>query len=250
MIYLKLLLALFLLPLPLQALSFLGSMIEADQVDYEENKLVFQGHVLVKQENRSLAANHAALIKEEDQYQLRMEGDVELFQEGYGELRCASASFDSKSGKGLLQGSIEAPVTYKGPLGTLLAPAIELNFIQKDGQIIFTKVVACGGVRAINQLPLERNAQGTVLRYIVADQITFFPQTLETALTSHLQKKVILFDACKKTTLFADSIQIKPDPKKQKDLIQGCGRVCIRFEQDWPQLRYYFPQSSSNQVKP
>lgn len=132
-------------------------------------------------------------------------------------------------------------VFFEDAKGDIYADTALVQYSKQDGTIVPHKIVLNGNIRIANRLPSLEDAANSVLQYILADQVEFYPQTSEMTFTASNGRRVLFFDKVNVLELSAPGLKIIRDKATKKETVQGLGDVRFSFiEPEFEQLRSRF----------
>lgn len=141
-------------------------------------------------------------------------------------------------------------VVFEDPKGEIFANNALIQYSEVEGEIVPSKIVLAGNVKISNRLVSPNDATKTVLQYILADRVEFFPRSKEMILKGTAGRRVLFFDKVNTLQLSAPQLKIIRDKATKKETVQGIGDVRFSFiEPEFEQLRKRFSLDMPDSTK-
>lgn len=121
----------------------------------------------------------------------------------------------------------EWQIAYEDVLGTMTSDIATMTYVNCEGSVKPSKLVAEGDVQITNRFAPSKELQETYAQYILADKAEIFVETKEAFLSS--TDRVLLFDKINRLELSAPAVKIKRNEATNKESIQGVGDARFVF---------------------
>jgi lipopolysaccharide export system protein LptA len=147
------------------------------------------------------------------------------------------------------QGQIpeDKQVYFEDILGDVFADQMDIFYEWNNQSFHPTKLKMTGHVKILNRFDGHVQESGSVLQYVLADAVEYFPGSKEMILSSQNGRRVLLFDQVNHLQMSAPSLRIKRDDATQKDSIQGIGDVRFTFiEKEKERFKQSFNLDATN----
>lgn len=207
--------------------------VEALNANYDGDKIILSGNVIISNLMGEARAETAVLEKEEPKTQkidfpyLELKKGVCVKLTDGGNLYCEEVSIDLIAMRSLFQGKYnEMQVVYEDKQGQISADKAAIDFVKDEqGKYAPQKVTLVGHIQIV-----EQKNDGN--RYALADYVEVFPQINKMVLKAEKSNKVLFFDEKKNIQLSAQSITATKDKLTGKESIHGSGDVKFIFAKD------------------
>lgn len=145
----------------------------------------------------------------------------------------------------------EKQVFFEDARGDIYADNALIQYKIEEGALKPSKIILAGHVKISNRLVAVADSNQTVLQYVLADRVVFYPDTKEMLFKASKGKRVLFFDKVNTIELSAPAIKIIRDKATKKESIQGIGDVRFSFvEHEFEQLRKRFSLDKPEDVSP
>lgn len=145
---------------------------------------------------------------------------------------------------------VEKQIHFENLFCDAYANQMQIDYKEQEQMWTPVKIILQGQVKILNRFDGHIQETGSILHYVLADHIEYFPETQDLLLSSQEGKRVLFYDKVNNVQMSAASLKIKRDPQTHKESIQGIGDVRFTFiEHEFDQFKEHFRLEDKNPIK-
>lgn len=129
--------------------------------------------------------------------------------------------------------------------GEMQADYVNLQYQWNEKELLAGRMILEGNVKLTNRFDGHLEESGSILHYVLADRVDYFPESQEMVLTASNGNRVLFFDKVNNVQMSAPSLKVKHDVATNKQAVQGMGDVRFTFiDKEFDQMKHFFPKET------